>query len=149
MATASKKSSSTAAGAGMPDLGDLTQMLKQMKVPAVDVKAFVDWQRKEFEALGEANRQAYEGMRALAERRNEILRENMAEWQAQMKQSMDKDALAKQSAAMQRSMNKAMKDFRELMALEMKARADTWKLVQQRMQDNMAHLKDMMKTGDK
>lgn len=120
-----------------------------MKVPAVDVKAFVDWQRKEFEALGEANRQAYEGMRALAERRNEILRENMAEWQAQMKQSMDKDALAKQSAAMQRSMNKAMKDFRELMALEMKARADTWKLVQQRMQDNMAHLKDMMKTGDK
>ena len=149
MATASKKSSSTAAGAGMPDLGDLTQMLKQMKVPAVDVKAFVDWQRKEFEALGEANRQAYEGMRALAERRNEILRENMAEWQAQMKQSMDKDALAKQSAAMQRSMNKAMKDFQELAALEMKARSDAWKALQQRMQDNMAHLKDMMKTGDK
>ena len=72
-----------------------------------------------------------------------------ADWQAQMKQSMDKDALAKQSAAMQRSMNKAMKDFRELMALEVKTRADTWKLVQQRMQDNMAHLKDMMKTGDK
>ena len=144
MATRSSKKPSDAA-TGMPDLGDITQMLKQMKVPAVDVKAFADWQRKDFEALSEANRQAYEGMRALAERRSEILRENMAEWQAQMKDSMDKDAMAKHGAAMQRSMNKAMKDFRELMALEMKARADAWKVVQQRMQENMANVKELMK----
>lgn len=147
MATRSTQKPSDAETPGMPDLSDLTQMLKQMKVPAVDVKAFVDWQRKEFEALGEANRQAYEGMKALAERRNEILRENMAEWQASMKDALDKDVLAKQGAAMQRGINKAMKDFHELAALEMKARADAWKALQQRMQDNMAHLKDMMKAG--
>ena len=147
MATRSTPKPSDAAAPGLPDLSELTQMLKQMKMPAVDVKAFVDWQRKEFEALGEANRQAYEGMKALAERRNEILRENMAEWQASMKDALDKDAMAKQGAAMQRSMNKAMKDFQELAALEMKARSDAWKGLQQRMQDNMAHLKDMMKVG--
>ncbi len=147
MATRSTPKPSDAAATGLPDLSDITQMLKQMKVPAVDVKAFVDGQRKEFEALGEANRQAYEGMKALAERRNEILRENMAEWQASMKDALDKDVMAKQGAAMQRSMNKAMKDFQELAALEMKARSDAWKALQQRMQDNMAHLKDMMKAG--
>ena len=92
MATPSPKKSP----AGMPDLGELTQMLKQFKLPGVDVSALVEWQRKDFEALAEANRQAYEGMKALAERRNAILRENLAGWQDSMKGALDKDALAKQ-----------------------------------------------------
>lgn len=139
------RSSNKPPAADMPDLGDITQMFKQMKVPGVDLKALAEWQRKDFEALSEANRQAYEGMRELAERRSEILRENLAEWQATMKDSMDPDAVAKQGAALQRSMNKAMQDFRELAEMEMKARADAWKVVQQRMQENMATLKELMK----
>ena len=144
MATSSSKKS-PAAAPGMPDLGELTQMLKQFKLPGVDVSALVEWQRKDFEALAEANRQAYEGMKALAERRNAILRENLAGWQESMKGALDKDALAKQGDAMQRSMKKAMKDFQELASLETKARTDAWKVVQQRMQDNMANVQALMK----
>ena len=42
-------------------------------------------------------------------------------------------------------MKKAMKDFQELAALETKTRTDAWKVVQQRMQENMASLQALMK----
>ena len=143
MATSTKKSS--AAAPGMPDLGELTKTLKQFKLPGVDASALVEWQRKDFEALAEANRQAYEGMKALAERRSAILRENLAALQESMKGALDKDAMAKQGEVLQRGMKKAMKDFQELAALETKTRTDAWKVVQQRMQENMASMQALMK----
>ena len=54
-------------------------------------------------------------------------------------------ALAKQGDVLQRGMKKAMKDFQELAALETKTRTDAWKVVQQRMQDNMASMQALMK----
>ena len=47
------------------------------------------------EALAEANRQAYEGIKALAQRRNEILRAALVEWQEAIKDATGKDALSK------------------------------------------------------
>ena len=66
MAT-SKKTSSTIPGltGELPSLADLTKLAEQFKLPGVDVSALVEWQRKDLEALAEANRQAYEGMKAL------------------------------------------------------------------------------------
>ncbi len=146
---ASKSKPKTSAGGApafgqLPSLDDLARMLDQFKLPGVDAGAVLEWQRKDLQALAEANRQAYEGMKALAERRNEILRENLAHWQDSMQEPAGKDALAKQGEAMQRSLKKAMKDFQELAALEAKARTDAWKVVQQRMQDNMASLQQLM-----
>lgn len=128
----------------LPSLDDFAKMARQFKLPGVDVAAFVEWQRKDMEALAEANRQAYEGMKALVERRNEILREHIATWQDSMKDAIGADALAKQSKAMEQAMKKAMADFKELAALETKARTDAWKVVQQRMQDNMKNLRELM-----
>jgi phasin family protein len=39
---------------------------------------------------------------------------------------------------------KAMANFRELTELEAKARADAWKVVQDRMQQNMAELQKLL-----
>ena len=149
MATASKKTTGAAAGKsaaalGVPSMAEMTKMLKEFKLPGVDVKALVEWQRKDMEALAEANRQAYAGMKALAERRAEILRENLASLQESMKSSMGADALTKQSEAVKKGMKKVTDDFRELAAMEAKSRTDAWKVVQQRMQDNMAQFKGLM-----
>ena len=81
MADDSSKSDVGFAGM-MPWLDNLKQMAEKYKLPNVDIAAFIDWQRKDMEALVEANRQANEGIRALIERRNEILGETFAEWQA-------------------------------------------------------------------
>ena len=60
-------------------LDDIKKLTEKFQLPGVDVAALVDWQRKDLEALVEANRQAYEGVRALIERRNEILKETLAQ----------------------------------------------------------------------
>ena len=56
MAT-SKKTSSTIPGltGELPSLADLTKLAEQFKLPGVDVSALVEWQRKDLEALAEAN----------------------------------------------------------------------------------------------
>lgn len=143
MASSAKKQ---AAGktSPMPDLGDMDKLLKQFKLPGIDADAMVEWQRKDLAALAEANRQAFEGMKVLAQRQAEILRENLAQWQEAMQSAPDKDALAKQGAAIQRGMQKAMKDFQELAAIEAKARTEAWKVVQDRLQENMASLQKLM-----
>jgi len=61
--------------------------------------ALVEWQRKDMEALAEANRQASEGIKALVERRNEILQETLAPWQAALKDATSTDAISKQAEA--------------------------------------------------
>ena len=145
MAT-TKKTSSTIPGmtGELPSLADLTKLAEQFKLPGVDVSALVEWQRKDLEALAEANRQAYEGMKALAQRQAEILRENLSEWQGAMQGAVSPDALAKQSDAAKRGVQQAIDNFRELAAMETETRTNAWKVVQDRMQENMANLQKLM-----
>src|SRR3954447_15856650 len=75
-------------------LDDIKKLTEKFKLPGIDVAALVDWQRKDLETLVEANRQAYEGVRALIERRNEILQENLAQWQAAVKDATSSEAIA-------------------------------------------------------
>ena len=82
-----------------PWLDDIKKLTEKFQLPGVDVAALVDWQRKDLETLVEANRQAYEGVRALIERRNEILQETLAQWQAAVKDATSSEAIAKQAEA--------------------------------------------------
>ncbi len=79
METDSKQPTGADANA-MPWLNDLKKLIEKFQLPGVDVAALVEWQRKDMEALAEANRQASEGIKALVERRNEILQENSPRW---------------------------------------------------------------------
>ena len=78
-------------------LDDIKKLTEKFQLPGVDVAALVDWQRKDMETLVEANRQAYEGVRALIERRNEILQETLAQFQAAVKDATSSEAIAKQA----------------------------------------------------
>jgi phasin family protein len=119
-------------------------LVAKFQLPGVDVAALVDWQRKDMETLAEANRQAYEGIKALAERRNEILQETLSEWQSAVKGAFDKDAMTKQAEVARQSVEKATANFRELSQLEAQARTNAWKVVQDRMQENLANLQKLL-----
>ena len=69
METESKQSTG-ADSSTMPWLDDIKKLIDKYQLPGVDVAALVDWQRKDMEALAEANRQAFEGIKALIDRRN-------------------------------------------------------------------------------
>lgn len=129
---------------GMPSMDELTQLMSQFKVPGVDANALVEWQRKDLEALAEANREAYEGYKALIERRNEILQEALLGWQDNMQNMMDPEALSKQSEVAREGIQKAIENFRELAEMEAETRRRAWKVVHERLQANMEQLQGMM-----
>lgn len=143
-AAASKASAaSKPATADMPGLDQLAKMVKQFKVPGIDVAAIIESQRQDMEALAEANRQAYEGMKALAQRRNEILMKSLTQWQDAMKDATGKDALTAQGERARKMFQQAVDDMRELAEMETQSRGKAWKVVQDRFQQNVANLQKL------
>ena len=148
-AAAASKTSKTAKTANpampqMPGLDDITKMMKQFKLPGIDIAAIVESQKKDMEALAEANRQAYEGIRALAQRRNEILMESLSQWQEAMKDATGKDALTKNTERARKGVEKAITNMRELTQMEAESRSKAWKVVQDRFQENLANLQKLL-----
>ncbi|WP_342725796.1 phasin family protein [Bradyrhizobium sp. B097] len=143
MGTDDRQSDAGGTGA-MPWLGDLKKMAEKFALPGFDMAALVEWQRKDMEALVEANRQAYEGIQALVSRRNEILQETLAQWQAAMKGFASGEAMTKQTETARQQVEKAVADFRELSQLEAQARNNAWKVMQERMQENLTNLQKLL-----
>ena len=130
---------------GLPSFGDLGKLVGRMKLPGIDVTKIVETQRKDMEALAEANRQAYEGIKALAQRRNEILQEALVEWQEALKDATGKDALSKGSERARQGVKLAIDRFRELAEMESESRRKAWKVLQDRFQENLANLQNLLK----
>jgi phasin family protein len=78
------------------------------------------------------------------ERRNEILRETLAEWQAAVKDATSAEAMSKRAEVAKHGVQKAIANFRELSEMEAQARNNAWKVVQERMQENMANLQKLL-----
>ena len=125
-------------------LDDIKKLTEKFQLPGVDVAALVDWQRKDMETLVEANRQAYEGVRALIERRNEILQETLAQWQAAVKDATSSEAIEKRAEAGKQGVQQVIANIRELAEMEAQSRNNAWKVVQDRMQENLANLQKLL-----
>jgi phasin family protein len=135
---------STSPDASVPGIEDLNKLIEKFQLPSVDIDALIDWQRRDMEAMTEANRQASEGLKALVERRNEILRETLTEWQAAVKDATSAEAITKRAEAAKQGVQKAIANFRELSEMEAQSRNNAWKIVQERMQENMATLQKLL-----
>ncbi|MFO1152880.1 MAG: phasin family protein [Rhodospirillales bacterium] len=57
----------------------VTKLVQSIQVPGVDVQSLVDSQKKNIEAVTNANRAVVEGLQAVAKRQAEILQETMNE----------------------------------------------------------------------
>ena len=127
-----------------PWLDDIKKLTEKFQLPGVDVAALVDWQRKDMETLVEANRQAYEGVRTLIGRRNEILQETLGQFQAAVKDATSSEAIAKQAEAGKQGVQQVLANIRELAEIEAQSRNNAWKVVQDRMQENLANLQKLL-----
>jgi phasin family protein len=97
------------------------------------------------EALVEANRQAYEGIKALAQRRQEILQDALAQWQEAMKDATGQDALQKSADRAKKNVQKAIDNFREMAEMEADSRKKAWKVLQDRFQENLANMQKLLR----
>jgi len=127
---------------------DFTKMMEQYKLPGVDFGALVERQRKDIEALTEANRIAAEGMQALAKLEAEILQKTMQEVMAAMsKAATGGDPMAnasRQADLAQQAFGKALANMRELAEVASKSQSDAYAVISKRVQQSIQELTALM-----
>jgi phasin family protein len=133
-------------GATKNPFPDVAKMIEQLKVPGLDVSGFIDTQRKNIEAITQANQAAYDSMRELAKRQMDILQETAAEWQAAMSEAAKREGTnaARRADAAEKAFGKAFGNMRELAEMAAKAQTEAWEVVQKRFQENLADLRSLL-----
>jgi phasin family protein len=130
---------------------DVTKMMADFKVPGVDYESVVATQRKNIEALTQANQLVVEGMQAVARRQSEILRQTMDETSKAMQQMMEQSApeakLAKQTDLAKTAFDTALANMRELAELVTKSNRDAFDVINGRVAASLDELKTVMATA--
>ena len=118
---------------------DVTKAFGDFRLPGLDVEAIVATQRKNLEALTEANQLAVEGVRALAQRQAEIAQQAFAEASALFREwtqpSAPEERLAKNVDAAKQVFEKGLADARELSELTAKASTDVFSVITRRVSE--------------
>lgn len=127
----------------LPAMTDLGKMFEQMKVPGVDINAIAESNRKNMEALVEANRHAYEGMQALARKQAEVLSQAMQGIQGAAGSLQSADA-TKFAQLAREAYGKALADMTELAQITSKAQSEAIASLTARASEHVLELRQMM-----
>ncbi len=108
-------------------------MFEQFKLPGMDMGAVMEARRKDIEALGEANKLAYEGMQALMQKQTEIFGQAMQQIQAAAQQmstgSNPAEAMAQQNEFVQKALQQALENMRQLAEMASKSQAEAMAVI--------------------
>lgn len=124
----------------LPFAADLTALLEPFRFPGADLGALLEWQRDDWDALLQAQREAFEGLMVLFERRSEMLQKWLLRWQEGLAGAGGPQAWNSPMALWQASLGQALDDFQELAQMEVQARAGAWQVLQDRLQANLVRL---------
>jgi phasin family protein len=126
---------------------DFEKMLKDFKLPGMDVKGLVDSQSRNAQAVAEANRVSLEGIRSLSERQTAIMRETFDEVRqafAEIRGADNlEDAANRQSEVARKAMEKGMANMRELTDMVTKSNSDAFEVVNQRMNESLEEFRKL------
>ena len=127
--------------AGEAPFFDFTKLMRRFRLPGVDFAALVDRERKNIEALAEANRIAFEGWQRLVRRQAEILQETMKKVVADAGQvdAMKRADLAKEG------FEKALANMRELAEMAAKSQKEAFEVVRKRIEENVEGIRNFGK----
>jgi phasin family protein len=127
---------------------DASKLLKDFKMPGVDIEAVVSSQRRNLEALTAANQLALEGMQAVARRQSEIFRQMMEEASQGMRDMMaagsPEDKAAKQTELVKEAFRRAIGNMRELADMVSKSQGDAFEVINKRVTDSLDELKTVV-----
>ena len=121
----------------MPNF-DFTKLMKDFKLPGVDLTTIMDREKKNIEALTEANRVAFEGWQALVHRQAEILQESIKRAVGTVQ---GEDASAKRMDLASHAFETALSNMRELAEMAIKSQKDAFDIIRKRVEDNVAALR--------
>lgn len=120
-------------------MGEFTKGFANGKAPVVDFESLFAAQRRNFETLTEANRLAFEGAKAVAQRQAEIARKAVEEFGKVTKElgktGSTEEKLAAQTEAAKAGFEQAVSNVREIANLVQKANAEVVDLINRRVAD--------------
>ncbi len=126
---------------------DFTKQLSGMKMPGFDAEAIMTAQRKNMDALVEANKAAAAGYQDLFKKQMAIFEDTMAEAQKHMKSfdttKLDADTAKHQTEIAKVAFEKALTNMQALAEHAQKANAEAYEIVSARMKASMEELRDM------
>ena len=133
----------------LPPEMDPMRMLSEMKMPMVDVQALAAAQRRNLEALSNANRVALEGAQAIARRHMEILQQSMAEMTEAVRgvssPSTDPSSRAAQQADLVKATyERAVNNMKELADLIQKSNAEALTVLNKRFSEAMDEVRGLV-----
>jgi phasin family protein len=130
---------------------DVTKMMGEFKLPGVDLDKVTSAQRKNVEALTNANQLAAEGFQAIARRQSEIMRQTLEEAGKTMRELMEhsapEDRMIKQTELAKTAFEAALANMRELAEMVAKANSEAFDVINRRVAESLDELKDMIKRG--
>jgi len=130
-------------------MSQVTKAFSDYQIPGLDMSAIIEHQRKNIEALTTANRQALEGLQAVAMRQSEILRETMDEAVAALKELSSAggptEAASKQAQLLGNALEKALTNMRQLAEMAAKSNTEAFEVVKTRMTDSVEEIKQLAK----
>lgn len=120
---------------------DVSKYLGDFKVPGVDVETIVASQRKNIEALTQANKLAFEGLQNVVKRQVEILRQSIDEVTHLSKDIVEPgtphEKAARQAELTKEAFERALVNARELTELITKANSDAFDLLNKRFSQSL------------
>ena len=117
--------------------------------PGLDVESIVAAQRKNLEALTQANQLAVEGVQAVARRQVEIAREAVDEVSSLVREwtqpGAPEERIAKNAEYAKQAFEKGVANARELAELVTKANTEAFSVIQKRVAEGFEELRDYAK----
>jgi len=131
-------------------LFDVTKIMGDFRVPGIDMEAAVASQRKNIEALTQANQLAVEGVQALMRRQVEITRQAMEDFSAMFRDFVQpngspEDRFAKQAEYSKHAIEKGLSNAKELTELVTKANTEAFNVINKRVTESLDEVRDFAK----
>ena len=135
---------------GKSGLFDVTKVMGDFRVPGIDLEAAVSSQRKNIEALTQANQLAVEGVQALMRRQVEITRQAMEDFSAMFRDLVQpngspEDRFAKQAEYSKHAIEKGLSNAKELTELVTKANTEAFNVINKRVTESLDEVRDFAK----
>lgn len=128
---------------------DFSKAFAGFTLPGFDVEAVLASQRKNIEALTQANQLAVEGVQAVARRQAEIAREAIDEASTVLREIVQPTApeerIAKQAELLKQTFERSLANARELALLLAKANTEAFDVVAKRVAQGFEEIRDEAK----
>src|SRR6266851_10372229 len=129
---------------------DVTKVMGDFRVPGIDIEAAVSSQRKNIEALTQANQLAVEGVQALMRRQIEITRQAMEDFSAMFRDVVQPngspaDSITKHAEYSKLAIEKGLSNAKELNELVTKANTEAFNVIRKRVTESLDEIRDFAK----